>query len=296
MAFKPAVRSAAPARIALVGPSGSGKTWTALLWAHALGKRIAAIDTERGSMSKYVGVNGWNFDVEDPDSYDPGKLSHMIHEAGTAGYDVLIVDSMSHYWNGTGGMLELADNLTTGSDKRSGWRKAGDREKLMFDAILGYPGHVIVTLRTKNEKVIEENDKGKKVVVDVILKPVQREGVEYEFDFVAEMDLTNTLTVKKSRIITVPTGATFSPPTAEVAQLIADYLGNGEPIPPAQEFADRAMVEGLTKAQLRDVLNEAHRAGLDGAGVLDAAGDSIGLRDLIIRLGTMAPATPGPAA
>ena len=295
MTFQRAVRTSAKARIAIAGPGGSGKTWTALLWAHALGKQIAAIDTERGSMSKYVGVNGWDFDVEDPDTYDPGKLALMIHEAGTSGYDTLIVDSYSHYWSGTGGMLELADNLTTGNDSRAGWRKAGAREKQAIDALLSFPGHVIVTLRTKNEKVIEENDKGKKVVVDVILKPVQREGIEYEFDLVATMDKTNTMTVTKSRIVTIPSGATFSPPTVEQAQLIADYLGNGAPLPTPQEFADRAMVEGLTKDQLRPILDQAHRAGYDGAGVVGPDGQTVGLRDLIIRLGAAAAASPSPA-
>lgn len=265
-------------------------SYTSLMLAHAMGKRIAAVDTERGSLSKYVGHNGWAFDVEDPDKYDPQALAKTIHEAATAGYDVLIVDSLTHYWNGQGGMLELADKLVQGHDKRSGWRNAGDREKAMIDALLGFPGHVIVTMRTKNEQIIEENDRGKKVVVDVVLKPVQREGIEYEFDFVATMDKANTLTVQKSRILTIAAGETFSPPTPELAITILDYLGNGEPVPSPQEFADRAMVEGLGRAELREILNLVHRVGYDGAGVLDAGGDSVGLRDLIVRLGTMAAA------
>ena len=93
MAFKKAVRSAVRVRIALAGPSGSGKTYTALVFAHALGKKIAFIDTERGSASTYVGVNNWQFDVDEPARFDPQELARTIQEAATEGYDVIVVDS-----------------------------------------------------------------------------------------------------------------------------------------------------------------------------------------------------------
>lgn len=157
--FPEGVRTAVKVRIALAGPSGGGKTWTALTWAHALGEKIAVVDTEFGSASTYVGVNGWDFDVVEPDSFDPTKLAQLAREAATAGYDVLVVDSLSHYWNGAGGMIDLSEKLQSGSNKFSGWSKANERERTMIQALLSFPGHVIVTLRTKNERVVEEDER-----------------------------------------------------------------------------------------------------------------------------------------
>lgn len=282
--FVKAVRASVKVRIAIAGPSGAGKTYTMLTWAHALGKKIAAVDTEFGSMSTYVGINGWDFDVVEPDSYDPTKLAALAREAATAGYDVLCVDSLSHYWSGAGGMLELSDKLQTGGNKFSGWSKANERERTMMQALLGFPGHVIVTLRTKNERVVEEDERGRKKVVDVILKPIQRDGIEYEFGVVGEMDLSNTLTIKKSRITSVSVGDTFERPGPEIIREISDYLAAGELLPTPQEFADHALTEGLTRPELRVIGEQVRRAGYDGAGVVDANGETVGLRDLVIGL------------
>ncbi len=284
MAFKKAVRSAVRVRIALAGPSGSGKTYTALTFAHALGKKIAVVDTERGSASTYVGVNNWQFDVDEPSNFDPGQLARTIRQAATEGYDVVIIDSFSHYWEGTGGSIELSEKLQSGGNKFSGWAKVKERERDMMDAILGFPGDVIVTLRTKNEKVVEENERGKKVVVDVILKPIQRDGIEYEFGIVGELDLANTLTIKKSRIDTFKVGDTFEHPDGEIIQQISDYLAAGQPLAPPQDYADRA-VDMTDLEQLRALLDEVHRAGYDGSGVLDPAGASVALRDFVIECG-----------
>lgn len=282
--FRKAVRTAVKVRIALAGPSGGGKSYTALTWAHALGKKIAAVDTEFGSLSTYVGVNGWDFDVVEPDSFDPTKLAQLAREAATAGYDVLVVDSLSHYWNGAGGMIDLSEKLQSGSNKFSGWSKANERERTMIQALLSFPGHVIVTLRTKNERVVEEDERGRKKVVDVVLKPIQRDGIEYEFGVVGEMDLSNTLTIKKSRIAAVPVGSVYEQPGPEIVREISDYLSAGEMLPSPQEFADHALTEGLTRPELQVIGEQVRRAGYDGAGVVDANGETVGLRDLVIGL------------
>ena len=288
--FRKAVRTAVKVRIALAGPSGGGKSWTALTWAHALGKKIAAVDTEFGSLSTYVGVNGWDFDVVEPDSFDPTKLAQLAREAATEGYEVLVVDSLSHYWNGAGGMIDLSEKLQSGSNKFSGWSKANERERTMIQALLSFPGHVIVTLRTKNEKVVEEDERGRKKVVDVVLKPIQRDGIEYEFGLVGEMDLSNTLTIKKSRIAPIAVGDSFDRPGPDIIRQVSEYLAAGEMMPTPQEFADHAMTEGLTRADLRKILDQVHRAGYNGAGVKDSADQTVGLRDLIVSLGQKAAA------
>lgn len=203
LAFKPATREASYARIALSGPSGSGKTYTALALATALSDKVAVIDTERGSASKYVGLNGWKFDTVQPDSYSPLSLVDLLGLAAGGEYGCVVIDSLSHYWMGVDGMLEQADRRGKGGNNFAGWKEVRPEERRMIDALVAFPGHVVVTMRSKTEYVVEENDRGKKVPRKVGLKPEQREGIEYEFDVVGDLDLDNTLTVVKSRIHTL---------------------------------------------------------------------------------------------
>lgn len=236
--FHPATRTASKARIALAGPSGSGKTYTALAFAHTLGERVAVIDTERGSASKYAGLNGWQFDTVTPDSFGPDSLVTLLGEA--AGYDVVVVDSLSHYWMGVDGMLEQADRMKRGTNSFSGWKEVRPAERRMIDALVSFPGHVIVTMRTKTEYVIEEDDRGKKAPRKVGMKPEQREGIEYEFDLVGELDYDNTLTVSKSRIHTLAK-AIVPMPGSEFAQKIGDWLSEGVQVPTPIEYRDRLL-------------------------------------------------------
>lgn len=113
--FRKAKRGLSKLRLALSGVSGSGKTYSALLLAKGLGGRIAVVDTERGSASLYADMPGIpDFDVLDLEApFSPERYVEAIRAAESAGYDVLIIDSMSHEWTGKGGCLELADEIAT---------------------------------------------------------------------------------------------------------------------------------------------------------------------------------------
>lgn len=278
--FTPATRTSTKARVALAGPSGSGKTWTALTLAHALGERIAVIDTERGSASKYAGVNGWAFDVVAPGSFAPDALTALLAEAGQEGYDVLVLDSWSHYWMGVDGMLEQVDKRARNGNNFSGWKEVRPDERRMIDALISYPGHVIATLRVKTEYVIEENDRGKKVPRKVGLKPEQREGVEYEFDLVGDMDHENTLTVSKSRIPAL-TRAVIKEPDVELGKAIRNWLEDGESVPDARELREKAMAEGVQLDELVALAATARKLGIDHAAVPNGEGTPMALVDLI---------------
>ncbi|HEY9410659.1 MAG TPA: ATP-binding protein [Jiangellaceae bacterium] len=280
--FAPATRQSTKARIALAGPSGSGKTWTALTLAHALGNRIAVIDTERGSASKYAGVNGWQFDVVAPGAFSPQSLTGLLAEAGQEGYDVLVLDSWSHYWMGVEGMLEQADKRATNSNNFSGWKAVRPDERRMIDALISYPGHIIATLRVKTEYVIEENERGKKVPRKVGLKPEQREGVEYEFDLLGDMDHENTLTVSKSRIPAL-TRAVIKEPDAELGKAIRLWLEDGESVPDAREIRERAMADSATVEEIVALGAQAVKLGIGHAAVPDGDGQPIALVDLLRR-------------
>jgi hypothetical protein len=199
LSFTKATKKAAKGRIALDGPSGSGKTYTALMIASELSGRIAVIDTEHGSASKYADI--YSFDTLHLDRYSPQILIDALGAAAVAGYDVVVIDSLSHFWMGTDGMLEQVDKAAkrSGGHGMSGWKEMRPVERQMVESLLAYPGHVICTLRVKTDWVEGENARGKRVMQKVGTKAEQREGLEYEFDLVASMDLTNELTVVKSR-------------------------------------------------------------------------------------------------
>jgi uncharacterized protein YjhX (UPF0386 family) len=185
------------------GPAGSGKSYTALRLAHALaqGGKIAAIDTERGSLSKYVneapdGIP-WQFDVVELKEFSPEKYTELIQTAGKMGYAVLIIDSLSHAWEGAGGALEIKDRK--GGNDWKAWRTVTPIHNRMVDAILQSSCHVITTMRSRMEYVQEEDEKGKIIVRKVGMAPIQRPGMEYEFDIVADIDWAHILSVSKSR-------------------------------------------------------------------------------------------------
>jgi energy-coupling factor transporter ATP-binding protein EcfA2 len=291
LTFAPATKAASKARIALCGPSGSGKTWTALALASRLaargGGRIAVIDTERGSASKYVGINGWKFDTVTPDRFSPTSLTELLGVASGAGYDVTIVDSWSHYWSGTDGMQEQADRRAKAGNSFAGWKEVKPDERRMIDAMVSYPGHLIVTMRSKTQYVIEQienNGRTKNVPRKIGLKPDQREGIEYEFDIVGDLDLDNVLTVSKSRIPSL-SRAVIPQPDAELADAIADWLEEGEQVTSVEEYRTRALATGMSSTELRNLHAEVKNAGLLGAPVLDQNEQPTALGDLIVACG-----------
>lgn len=202
MAFQKATKAKAKARIALVGVTGSGKTRTALSIAQGLGGRVALIDTERGSASLYADT--FDFDVEELSTFSPDCYMHAIKEAEQGGYDVLIIDSLSHAWAGPEGVLEFVDQVAQASrsgNKFAAWAKATPLQNKLIDAILSVRQkmHVIVTMRAKTLWDTEKDERGKIAPKKIGLGAVQREGVEYEFDIIGYIDQSHSLIVDKSR-------------------------------------------------------------------------------------------------
>ena len=232
MGFKRATKKQARLRMALIGPSGSGKTYSALNIGQHLGERIALVDTERGSASKYADL--FQFDVLELENFHPQRYIDAIHEAEAAGYDVLILDSLSHAWMGKDGALELVDKAAkrSGSGNTFGaWREVTPIHNALVDAILQSSCHVIATMRAKTDYAQERDEKtGKTIIRKLGLAPVQRDGLEYEFDIVADMTLDNELVVSKSRCPAL-TGAVVSKPGQEVADVVRQWLTEGEPAP-----------------------------------------------------------------
>ena len=184
-------------KAALFGPSGSGKTYTALRIASGLGGRIAVIDTERGSASKYS--DRFSFDVLDLAQKDIDTYVAAISAAATAGYGVLIIDSLSHAWQE---LLDQVDKLASTKFKGnswSAWSEGTPKQRKLVDAILNYPGHVMATMRSKTEWAQEDDGRGKKKPVRVGLAPEQGKGIEYEFDLLLEISVDHVGHVLKDR-------------------------------------------------------------------------------------------------
>ena len=256
--FTKATRSQRRARIALMGPSGSGKTYTALTLAKGLaaGGTIAVIDTEASSASLYAGTVA-DFDACAFDSYEPKRLVAALAEAEKAGYACVVIDSLSHFWSGKGG---IRDQVDARGGRFDAWRHATPIHDAMIKAILEYKGHVIVCLRSKVHYQVETNTAGGRQqtsVRKVGLAPVQREGLEFEFDLVATMENPGvpTMTVTKSRCSDLA-GAVIREPGAAVAKTIRDWLGGATTTPaafdsarPNHDAGERAS-EADTEAQL----------------------------------------------
>lgn len=288
--FRPATKAKAKARIALTGPSGSGKTMTSLITASALGKKIAVIDTERGSASKYAGPRGFEFDTLEMYRHDPRDLVKALAAASAAGYEVVVVDSLSHFWSGIGGMLEQVDaaaKRTSSGSTFVGWKDAAPIERAMIDAIVSFPGHVIVTMRVKTEWVIDGKTPRK-----VGLKPEQRHGIEYEFDVVGDLDESNTLVVSKSRCPEL-SSAVIRQPDATFGQAILSWLDDGAEAITVEQLYDTAMAEGVTVESLRNLYGKAERLGLLGAPILDPEANPTTLGALIKVRGTALRAESG---
>lgn len=188
MTFQKAERKQAKLRLALTGPSGSGKTYGALKVAKGLGGRIAVIDTEQGSASLYSDLV--DFDVLELNApYSPERYIEALDAAVRAGYETVIIDSITHEWSGVGGCLELVDQVaktTTRGNSWAAWNVVTPRHRKFVDAILTLPAHVIITMRSKTETAQVE-DGSKKKVVKMGMKSEQRDGIEYEFTTVLDI-------------------------------------------------------------------------------------------------------------
>jgi DNA polymerase III delta prime subunit len=225
--FTIASKEQAKLRLALYGPPGSGKTYTSLALAQALGKKVAVIDTEHGRASKYADL--FNFDVVELDSFQPQLYVEAIHAAEAAGYDVLVIDSLSHAWSGKGGLLEQVDEFAKRSPSQNtfiAWKQGTPIQNAMVEAINGCGMHIICTLRTKIHYTMETNDRGKTEPKRIGLEPIQREGMEYEFDITGQMNSAHEWVIEKT---TCPAlvDKVIPKPGAETAKIILDWLTSG---------------------------------------------------------------------
>lgn len=251
--FKKACKKKQKLRLLLEGASGSGKTYSALLIAKAMGKKIAVIDTEKGSASLYDKLV--DFDTcEITPPFTPEKYINAIKEAEQQGYDVLIIDSITHEWSGKGGCLELQASL---GGRYQDWAKVTPRHNAFIDAILQSNLHIIATARTKTDYETTNNN-GKMKVEKVGLKTEQRDGLDFEFTLVFRLNENHIASATKDRT------NLFNGQEAVIDEnfgtTLLDWLNDGETVSETKPVDDTVIYEKVSQCQTVEELEALWKA------------------------------------
>ncbi len=236
-----AVRTGSKARVALAGPAGSGKTWTALVLAQELAPegKFLVIDTERGSASLYADQFRFQTISWEP-PYDPRELAKVV--AGASGdFDVVVIDSLSHFWSGEGGTLGLVDDAGARAkgNKFAGWKEGTPAQDSMVSAMLNARCHVIATMRSKMEYVLDQVG-GRTQPRKVGMAPIQRDGMEYEFTVTCDIEIDHRVMVTKTRCHLVADKVYAPHRASELGATLRDWLGEAAPTPPIPRAAPPA--------------------------------------------------------
>ncbi|MFW6179741.1 MAG: ATP-binding protein [Desulfohalobiaceae bacterium] len=230
--FRKAEKRQAKLRMALIGPSGSGKTYSSLLVAKGLGGPIAMIDTEQGSGELYADLADYDVARLTP-PFTPQRYIQAIQEAEKAGYNVLIIDSLSHAWAGQGGLLEEVDKRKAAQKNQfTAWRDVTPMHNALVEAMLQSSCHIIATMRSKTAYDFQKDDKGQLKPVKIGLAPVQRDGMEYEFTVVMDLENEKHMASSTKDRTSLFDGQYFVP-SQETGQTLRQWLESGSA--PAQE-------------------------------------------------------------
>lgn len=197
MELKRASRTQVKIKMLIAGPSGSGKTYSALLMASGMvpWEKIAVIDTERGSADLYSDLGPYNtLTLEAP--FTPERYIEAIETCVKNGMEFIIIDSITHEWDGVGGILQIHESMTGNS--YTNWNKLTPRHSKFIDAILQSPVHIITTARSKQDYILTEKN-GKQVPEKVGMKNITREGFDYEVTLAFELDMKHNATAAKDR-------------------------------------------------------------------------------------------------
>lgn len=204
MQIRKAERKKAKLRLGISAPSGAGKTYSSLLIANGITgdwSKVGLIDTENGSGDLYAHLGDYSvIPIEAP--YSPDKYIQAITMFEDNGFEVIIVDSLTHAWAGEGGILDIQSAVTAASksgNSYTAWREVTPKHNALVNAILKSSCHVIATMRAKTDYVQEKNDKGYTEIKKVGLAPIQRDGMEYEFTVMMDVSITHIATASKDR-------------------------------------------------------------------------------------------------
>lgn len=232
MELRKATRKKAKIRLGLSAVSGGGKTYSALLTAKGLcgdWSKVAIIDSENSSADLYAHLGEFNvLPLSAP--FAPEKYIDAIKACEKAGMEVIIIDSITHEWDGKGGCLEIVEGL---GGRYQDWAKVTPRHQNFIDAITQSPVHIITTVRRKQDYEMTKETSGKIKVEKAGLREITREGFEYELTINLEMDIRHNATASKDRTGLFMGKPAFIP-NEDTGRLIAGWCEQGEEAPSVQ--------------------------------------------------------------
>lgn len=223
MQLRKSERKRAKIKLALQGSAGSGKTYSSLLLAKGLTNgdfsKVAIIDSENGSSDLYAHLGDYNVLSLSP-PFTPEKYVEAIEVCEKANMDVIVIDSLSHCWEY---LLDYHSKMAGNSF--TNWAKIKPLEKVFLNKILQSPTHIIATMRTKQDYVLQQKN-GKFIPEKVGLKSISRDGTDYEFTLVFDVDIKHFATSSKDR-----TGLFMGKPeftiNSATGKKILDWCNNG---------------------------------------------------------------------
>jgi hypothetical protein len=250
MEIRKAQRKKAKLRLGIAAPSGAGKTYSALLLAFGIGGKVGVIDTEHGSADLYADLGDYDIiAIEAP--YTVPKYLEAIKAFESAGYTTIIIDSLTHAWAGDGGLLDKQGKIAD-SGKANGfaaWRTITPEHNALVESMLKSPCHIIATMRSKQEYVLETNDRGKQTPKKIGLAPVQRDGMEYEFSIMFDIDMAHVASASKDR--TSLFDGRYFKVSKETGVELHKWLESGDDVP-----------QKVSPSERDDLLNSMADAGL----------------------------------
>lgn len=260
--FNKAVKTESKLRLAFTGPAGAGKTYSALNVGTSLvpGGRVALLDTEHGSAAKYADIFDFDTVAMEP-PFHPDRYIEVINAAAKAGYDVLIIDSMSHAWTGAGGLLDTVNEIARAKYSNNtflAWKDGTPIQNRLIEAILTAPIHIIATMRSKTEYSVGTDERGKMKPEKIGTAPIQRDGFEYEYDIIIDLGIDNKGVVNKTRCPAL-TGKVIDKPGAALADTLRDWL-RGAPPPAILQYTDGSTVGSKERAFYQQHIDETGHA------------------------------------
>jgi len=262
MSFKRASRSAKYLRILIEGPSGSGKTYGALLMAYGMLKllnagKIFVIDTEKGSSNSYTNIVDREYFVGDISApYHPEALRQKLQEAADAGAKVVIVDSITHFWSGSGGCLEINEVLAKSKFRGNTYAAWSETKKIwrgLIEFINALPCHVILTGRSKTETA-QVNEGGRSTVKRLGMKLQAGENLEYEMDLafavVHDQHLATCIKDRTALFVDkIPSAI-----TPEFGERLVKWLNSADQPAPPPELVEKINIEPSLFSQIKEAI------------------------------------------
>ena len=252
MQIKKAVRERVYLKLGMTGPAGAGKTQGGIGVALGLAPtgKVGVIDTENRSASYYAGK--FVFDVIELEApFTTQKYLEALNAFIAAGYEVVVIDSLTHEWAASGGILDQkASKDARGGNSFTNWNEMKQLHNKFVEVLLQSKIHVVCTLRSKMEYALEQDEKGKSTVRKVGLAPISSDGMEYEFGVVFDVERASHLAVAAKDRTGLFEGRSLNLDEA-VGRELRTWLESGAEMAPAQEAPKAQPPAEVAKAPAR---------------------------------------------